>query len=777
MNNQFTQPKNGVSKETNKEAIARIFGVHKSEVEYLEIGESITGLSIVYEKDSQTTWMNDTATGTIISWSIVGPTLSVDTSVGSFMLHPAKVVTTKSLADPVEGDSLIGVIQPYAGAVPRTQHDKNAEFVSVRDFGAKGDGVTDDTVAFQNALKYGKHVYVPPATYIISSTLEIPANGSMVGCGVGYDKIHPTTLLLKGTGTKSYTLTGCTSVSIANPDAGAAYLADSGTRGNTYSTNDFTVAFSVGVILNKNTKLMGIGVVPYFNGVAGYSDAANFGMSDEWDVGIWARNADGFLVRDCIAQGHYRKAGLLQSSTDIGDGVIPSCERGQVEFSSFEGKFGISIRAPNVATADANYGFAGTDYINCYARGLWHNTAHLATSSMLSSPFTSPSGCMEIDGAFSTTGKVRGVQFLNSTFTNRDDIMIMSINCAEILFSGCYYESQPIKVNGVWLAAPIGCRMIATSATGSIWHKQSSQYGVDTTPYFSIKDVSIRTSGRYDPAKSGNFNPAISVFDDWQDVVFGGSIGHRLRNASQTFNINSADGTNVVRVLPSGNIQFTTTLESMAPGVNINRTDATSGVKPVLRAYGTGNMQLGDGTGTHTLTLDGAVIPYSDGLGNVGMAASRFGTVFAVTGTINTSDARLKTPVRKLTDAEIEVGLALADELGSYAWLDSIYDYKGADARLHFGMTVQRAIELFESYGLNAFDYGAVCYDKWESSSEVIPEVLNEDGSIAVEGYTKVIEAGDMFAFRNDELHYLILGAMRQKQVSLENRIKLLESK
>lgn len=141
MNNQFTQPKNGVSKETNKEAIARIYGVLKSEVEYLEIGAPITGLSIVYEKETQSTWMNDTATGTIISWSIVGPTLSVDTSVGSFMLHPAKVVTTKSLADPVEGDSLVGVIQPYTGGISQTQHDKNKALLTRNDFDTQANAI------------------------------------------------------------------------------------------------------------------------------------------------------------------------------------------------------------------------------------------------------------------------------------------------------------------------------------------------------------------------------------------------------------------------------------------------------------------------------------------------------------------------------------------------------------------------------------------------------------------------------------------------------------
>jgi hypothetical protein len=51
--------------------------------------------------------------------------------------------------------------------------------VNVLDFGAKGDGVTDDTAAIQNALTYtlttAKHCIFPPGTYITSSLIDLSA--------------------------------------------------------------------------------------------------------------------------------------------------------------------------------------------------------------------------------------------------------------------------------------------------------------------------------------------------------------------------------------------------------------------------------------------------------------------------------------------------------------------------------------------------------------------------------------------------------------------------
>ena len=68
-----------------------------------------------------------------------------------------------------------------AGAVTTNVQTKLRETVSVKDFGAVGDGVADDTAAIQNAIDGASYVYVPPGTYVVSSKLTITGTKTISG--------------------------------------------------------------------------------------------------------------------------------------------------------------------------------------------------------------------------------------------------------------------------------------------------------------------------------------------------------------------------------------------------------------------------------------------------------------------------------------------------------------------------------------------------------------------------------------------------------------------
>lgn len=69
------------------------------------------------------------------------------------------------------------------GAQTRSVNDKLADQVSIKDFGAIGDGLTNDTIAIQNALAAHESVFVPEGTYLISGTLTLRAGQSIKGAG------------------------------------------------------------------------------------------------------------------------------------------------------------------------------------------------------------------------------------------------------------------------------------------------------------------------------------------------------------------------------------------------------------------------------------------------------------------------------------------------------------------------------------------------------------------------------------------------------------------
>lgn len=72
----------------------------------------------------------------------------------------------------------LGFLQSGTGATTRTIQSKLRDTVSVKDFGAVGDGSTDDLTAFQNAAAAAKCVYVPTGTYKISGTVAISLDGA-----------------------------------------------------------------------------------------------------------------------------------------------------------------------------------------------------------------------------------------------------------------------------------------------------------------------------------------------------------------------------------------------------------------------------------------------------------------------------------------------------------------------------------------------------------------------------------------------------------------------
>jgi hypothetical protein len=233
----------------------------------------------------QADWMND------VNDNIYGPTAPAGTL-------RAQLSSTDSAS---AGAGMVGFKQSGTGAVPRSVMDKMREVVSVKDFGAVGDGVTDDTVAIQKAvdavgLTGGGAVYFPSGTYVISSVIHCLYQSVRI---VG-DSRYSTLIRQSTLNSKIISITGnfcCVehvSLSYSGvPVAGATAIYCVGS----YCTlKDF-------VIRNSHTAL------EWYQGVAG--KVTDFELFDYEAVGLYAHNINDLFVSRFIINAGNASRGTL----------------------------------------------------------------------------------------------------------------------------------------------------------------------------------------------------------------------------------------------------------------------------------------------------------------------------------------------------------------------------------------------------------------------------------------------------------------------------------
>ncbi|MFJ2427509.1 tail fiber domain-containing protein [Pseudomonas sp. NPDC087804] len=201
------------------------------------------------------------------------------------------------------------------------------------------------------------------------------------------------------------------------------------------------------------------------------------------------------------------------------------------------------------------------------------------------------------------------------------------------------------------------------------------------------------------------------------------------------------------------------------------------------------------------LVIPLGAVPPADGGANMGTSAQRWATYYGVTGAINTSDAREKTEVRQLDQAELNAAMALSKEIGGYKWLQSIAEKGEEGARTHIGMTVQRAIEIMAAQGLDPLEYAFICHDEWEAIEEQSQEIIRGNiysvGELLYENAAHSVfeqykdfpaftweetsretiitqqgrEAGDRYGFRYDQLALFIARGQEERIARLESLI------
>ena len=153
-----------------------------------------------------------------------------------------------------------------------------------------------------------------------------------------------------------------------------------------------------------------------------------------------------------------------------------------------------------------------------------------------------------------------------------------------------------------------------------------------------------------------------------------------------------------------------------------------------------------------------------DNLATLGISSDRFAAVYAGSGSINTSDERLKQDIVEIPDEVLDAW----GEVGwyQYKFNDSVAK-KGDKARLHTGGIAQRILEVFQKHGLDATRYGLYCHDRWDD------EYDNDENGVR----RKVQDAGDRYSLRYEECLVVEAAYQRRRADRLEARIAALEAK
>lgn len=140
----------------------------------------LQGLELVYSQESGTVTVNGEEVKTVRQ--------SINDSVDSVILGEYQTQLEEKvdgLSSDVLSQKLDTGITTTAkfGGVDRKLSEKNSDIVSIKDFGAVGDGVTDDTTAIQKALDVGGLIYFPKGDYVISAGLTATKSVQILAYG------------------------------------------------------------------------------------------------------------------------------------------------------------------------------------------------------------------------------------------------------------------------------------------------------------------------------------------------------------------------------------------------------------------------------------------------------------------------------------------------------------------------------------------------------------------------------------------------------------------
>jgi hypothetical protein len=476
-----------------------------------------------------------------------------------------------------------------SGATLQSVQTKLEQYVSVKDFGAVGDGVTNDTAAVQAAIDSGEPIVFPAGSY---------------ACGP----------LTQSTNSQRFYADGFVNI---QKNANGVLFTSTGNYVQFEGIQFIGTGFT-----GDNVNLTGNHPT--------LTNCASFGTPGR------ALKATGAHVQIFGTCGIYATTDATASGFDIEIGV--------------SGTATLYHQLMNVYTSQATGGILLTDVGSHVIVG-----GQFGKLSILSG--TSPAG---VNGGITSNARILGN---------------VTVNLSNSVFSGNQFSNQTIT-----FGAGTSGHCLDTSNTASSATIVNS--GNAASPIF--KSIGTGSpSGIVLQYGSDAFNSTIRYSND--EIYFQDAQLYLSNNKALWIADSAGVYKNTVSLSSGDDFNF-------GNDTGANFTNLQSGSGGIYHVVSGANV---------TQTATGVFRPVPDGSVNLGGPSNRWSTVYATTGTINTSDANDKKDIRSLSDKEKAVGVALRALIRAYKW-------KAGPEETYVGVIAQDVIAAFDAEGLDAGDYGII---------------------------------------------------------------------
>ncbi len=216
----------------------------------------------------------------------------------------------------VELTRLNALPDPVPSDIPKLPD--TSSWVSLKDYGAKGDGVADDTYAFREAIKNHTAIYMPQGFYRVSDTISLNPDTVLIG-------LNPiSTRIILPDNTEAFGGFGSPKPLLDVPSGGTNIVTGIGIDAGARNPRAVGCRWMAGARSCMNdVKFYGChgsmnpdgGFVPLYN----ESRTADVNNDLKWDSqywSLWVTNGGGGIFKDVWTASTYASAGFYVSDTD-----------------------------------------------------------------------------------------------------------------------------------------------------------------------------------------------------------------------------------------------------------------------------------------------------------------------------------------------------------------------------------------------------------------------------------------------------------------------------